>query len=181
MPDVSIEINHPAVTITTAETPVTIQTGTGGVSIETGGGNVSIEQTTTQVDIDFGGPQGPAGPPGADADFSFDITAGEALSARNLIYINSSGNAMKADADSSAKQATGYVTADVANGATGTGYFGGGIITGFTGLTPGAVYYQSATAGAITTTKPTSGIVQQVGVALSSTTLMFKPKLALGL
>ncbi len=181
MPDVSIEINHPAVTITTAEVPVTIETGTGGVSIDTGGGSVSIEQTTTQVDIDFGGPQGPAGPPGADADFSFAITAGEALSARNTIYINSGGNAMKADADSSAKQATGWVAADVATGDAGTGYFGGGLVTGFTGLTPGAVYYQSATAGAITTTKPTSGVLQQVGIALSSTTFMFKPQTALGL
>jgi hypothetical protein len=53
-----------------------------------------------------------------------------------------------------------------------------GRITGFTGLTPGAVYYLDAsTAGAITTTPPstTGQIVRVVGYAENATTFHFRP------
>jgi hypothetical protein len=45
--------------------------------------------------------------------------------------------------------------------------------TGLTGgLTPGAVYYVSATAGQITATAPVDGFVTPVGFAVDATTLM---------
>jgi len=48
-----------------------------------------------------------------------------------------------------------------------------GQVSGFTGLTTGATYYLSqSTAGQITTTIPSSGIVVPVGVALSATQLL---------
>lgn len=48
-----------------------------------------------------------------------------------------------------------------------------GQFAGYVGLTPGSIYYLSqSTAGAITATKPSSGIVVQIGIALSSTQLL---------
>jgi hypothetical protein len=55
----------------------------------------------------------------------------------------------------------------------------GSIVTGFTGLTPGAAYYvDPTTAGAITATQPsTSGqTIYKVGQALTATTLLFCPR-----
>ena len=180
MPDITIDINQTPVTITPVEVPVTLTPVEVPVTIDTDGGAVTINNTTTQVDIDFGGPQGPQGPQGPAADFSATITAGENLSARDMIYIDASGSAMKADNASALKQATGYVTAAITSGNTGTGYFGGGMIEGFAGLTLDTPYYLG-TSGAITTTKPVSGFVQQIGFPLSSSILIFHPSIALGL
>jgi hypothetical protein len=107
------------------------------------------------------------------------LTAGEALSAGNLVYVNASGNVLKADASSEAKEAVAFVTSAISNAATGTVYFGSGIITGLTGLTAGSRYFLSGTTpGAVTTTAPTGTgkIVQQVGRAISTTVLYFEPQ-----
>lgn len=48
-----------------------------------------------------------------------------------------------------------------------------GLVTGFSGLTPGAFYYLSqSSAGAITSTRPEHGLVVTVGEAISATTLL---------
>ena len=119
-------------------------------------------------------------PTGFGSD-TLSLTAGEALSAGDLIYINGSGQMLKADADSASKAAVGFVLASVSNGASGTAYFGSGLVTGLTGLTAGSVYFLSQTAGAITTTAPTGTnvIQQQVGYATSATTLYFEPQPAI--
>ena len=85
---------------------------------------------------------------------------------------------LKADADSASKAAVGFVLSSVSNGATGTAYLGGGLITGLTSLTSGAAYFLSQTAGGITTTAPsgTNVIVQSVGYAASATVLVFLPQ-----
>lgn len=116
-------------------------------------------------------------PTGFGSD-TLSVTAGEALSAGDLVYINASGQALKADADSASKAAVGFVLTSISNGASGTVYFGSGMITGLTGLTAGSVYFLSQTAGAITTTAPTGTnvIQQQVGVAANTTTLYFEPQ-----
>lgn len=118
-------------------------------------------------------------PTGFGAD-TLSLTAGEALSAGDLIYVNASGQMLKADADSAAKAAVGFVLASVANSASGTAYFGSGLVTGLTGLTAGSMYYLSQTAGTITTTAPTgTNVIQQpVGFATSATTLYFEPQRA---
>lgn len=52
----------------------------------------------------------------------------------------------------------------------------GSICKGFSGLTPGAIYYLSqSAAGEITSTEPASGEVFVVGVAVSATVLLFNP------
>jgi len=103
---------------------------------------------------------------------SVTATAGEALTAGDFVYFNGSGAAMKADATSLAKQAKGYVNANVLSAATATVYFDDSN-TGLTGLTINVPYYLSATPGVVTTTAPTTAtqIVQRVGFANSATNL----------
>lgn len=51
-----------------------------------------------------------------------------------------------------------------------------GMIRGLTGLTANTVYYLSTTAGSMTSTKPTSGIRQELGRAISTTTFLLNIK-----
>lgn len=108
-----------------------------------------------------------------------NATAGEALSAGNLVYITNTGTVMKADASASnaSKAAVGFVLSAVPNNSTASVYTDG-YITGLTGLTAGARYYlSSSTPGEITSTPPSGSghCVQFVGTALSSSVLQFHP------
>ncbi len=105
-------------------------------------------------------------------------TAGEALSARDLIYVGPSGTLLKADANAVAKQAVGFVPSAISNGASGTVVFHSGKITGASGLTAGELYYLSnTTAGAFalysSLTFATADVQQIVGIAESTTVLRF--------
>ena len=119
-------------------------------------------------------------PTGFGSD-TLSVTAGETLAAGDLAYIDAAGQVFKADADAVAKAAIGFVLSGITSGASGTVYFGSGMITGLTSLTPGALYYLSSTAGSITTTAPTgTGKIQQpVGRAVSATVLYFEPQSAI--
>lgn len=124
--------------------------------------------------------------PAATDDKKVNVTAGEALTAGQLVYFDegASGNAMIAGYDASlpagANAAEGYVLTSVAASAAVDVYLTG-TITGLSGLTPGETYYLD-TAGGITATAPTldtSGdISQPVGIALSATELCFAPERA---
>lgn len=103
-------------------------------------------------------------------------TAEEAIAARDCVYISSADSVSKADADDDTKsQAIGFaqlaalITAPVLIKTD-------GIVTGFTGLTAGARYFISSTAGAITATAPTASgrNVMQVGFAKSTTALQIR-------
>ena len=108
------------------------------------------------------------------------FTASEAIAARDLVNITSTGQIRKADA-SNDRPAHGFVTAAIANAATGTVFFEG-VISGFSGLTVGARYFLSDTAaGTVSLTAPTIGagkISQEVGVAVSATEISFEPQTA---
>jgi len=109
------------------------------------------------------------------------MTASEALSAGNLVnFFNNGGtiNARKADATATGKQANGFVLAAIASGASGTVYPEEAVITGLSGLTIGATYFLHTTAGGLTTTAPSASgnVVQEVGIALSATELLFRPR-----
>lgn len=99
-------------------------------------------------------------------------TAGENLSAGDLVYFNGSGQVLKADATAIAKAARGYVISAVTSGNPATVYFDDSN-TAVTGLTPGSTYYLSATAGGVTTTPTTTvgQIVQEIGFATLATNL----------
>lgn len=100
-------------------------------------------------------------------------TAGEALVAGDWCYLNTDGKMWKADASAAATAAGLIAMAAEAISANASGRF---VIFGkwtTTGLTAGATYYLSETAGAITATAPatTGAIVRIVGYAESTTVL----------
>jgi len=104
-------------------------------------------------------------------------TAGEAISAGDMVYVSASGTVMKADANAVAKAAVGFAPSAISNGATGTIIFTDGKLT-TTGLTLGALYFLSnTTTGGIATygslTYGAADIQQCVGIAESTTVLRF--------
>lgn len=118
-------------------------------------------------------------PGGGGSGTSLTVTAGEDLLQNDLIYIAADGNAYKADAMFEAKEAIGVISDDVNNGDAGTAYVGQRIITGLVGLTVGGRYFLSDTQpGGISDAIPDglSIIVQQVGKALTETSLLFFPQ-----
>ena len=104
-------------------------------------------------------------------------TAGEAISAGDLVYVSASGTVMKADANAVAKAAVGFAPSAISNGASGLITFHTGKIT-TTGLTLGARYFLSnTTTGGFATygslTYGAADIQQCVGIAESTTVLRF--------
>ena len=91
------------------------------------------------------------------SDHAIIVEAGEALSENDSVYVDSADSlAYKCDADDLAKIGfIGFVVADATSGnpcyIKPEGHKGG-----FTGLTPGDIYYVSGTAGEITNTKPSN-------------------------
>lgn len=107
-----------------------------------------------------------------------NVVTSESLAARDMVNLyNNAGtlNARKADADNG-MPVHGYVKAAVTSPAAADVYFDG-IIAGFTSLTPGARYFLSATAGAVTVTPPSgsTNLVQYIGIAISATEIEFDP------
>lgn len=103
------------------------------------------------------------------------LTTAEALSAGDLVNItaNSPGCVQKADA-ALGYEAHGWVSSAFAAGAAATVHFGGKI-TGLSGLTKGPVYLRNR--GALSSTAPVQpDILQQVGIAVSSTEAIFFPQ-----
>jgi len=112
---------------------------------------------------------------------SATIQASEALTAGQVLNLYTSAGAArirKANATDSSKPANAFTLSAISSGASGAIYFAGQIITGLSGLTPGTVYYLDTTGGALTSTPPSSSGngVQEVGIALSATTLLFNPQ-----
>lgn len=117
--------------------------------------------------------------PGSSLNLDIDGTAGEALTAGNIVYLSdgsggqTAGRWYKVDADftyaSTLPYALGAMPADLSSGSTGSVRIQGRI-TGLTSLSTATLYYVSATAGALTSSAPTNSRV--VGVADSSTSLV---------
>lgn len=119
-------------------------------------------------------------PPGVGED-DFEAEASEALAAGDFINLFDDAGTLKmrkADA-SNGRRAHGFVVESVSSAATGTAFGGGYINDQLTGLTVGAVYYLSTTAGTVATTGPAGAanhIHQEVGFAITTSSLYFFPK-----
>lgn len=103
-------------------------------------------------------------------------TSGEALAINDIVYFKEAdAKWYKADADLTATfdQLQIGINKTTSAGNTTTQVTISGPVSGFTGLTAGAKYYLSNTAGAITTTPGTNSVF--IGWALTSTTLLFNP------
>lgn len=142
-----------------------------GISLSTqnGGGNETRTINNTADGIDM------------------DATAGEALSERDMVYLDPTDNKWyQQDTDATAPVKMGRVrgcvieTGGIAQDESGKVRVLGPV-SGFTSLTPGATVYVSATAGGYTQTKPfasTSGdqtILSEMGVATSATAVWIDP------
>jgi hypothetical protein len=120
----------------------------------------------------------------ASSSVSTSLTAAEALTKFNAVYVFSTNNVKKARSNAAGTyRAIGFAAAAISNAASGQIIYGGTVtgttgewdaVTGQTGgLTAGSPYYVSnATPGNITATAPTSGWIVRVGIALSTTTLL---------
>lgn len=107
------------------------------------------------------------------APTSENLTAGQFV---NLYDNGGVINARKADATTNAKPADGFVLANVTSPANATVYLISSNNTALSGLTVGANYWLSTSAGGITATAPSSAgnIVQRLGKAKSATVLIFE-------
>lgn len=107
-------------------------------------------------------------------------TAEEALAATDVVYISSADSVSKAKADAVVTaQAIGFASAAALITAP-VPVQSGGVLAGFSGLTAGARYYLSgATAGAVTTTPPTSAghSVMSLGFAKSASAMQIQLQL----
>lgn len=109
---------------------------------------------------------------------SAQLEAVEDINGPCLVHVHASGGAAKlrkADATAAGKPANGFVLADIDTGEEGDVYFTGAIISGLAGLEPGETYYLDIIAGGVTDVAPIGNVIQQVGVALSDSDLLFAP------
>lgn len=115
----------------------------------------------------------------AGSAVTYSTTAGEALSAGDIVYMHTDGKVYKALANGTIAQsrAAGVAQSSVAADAA-VNILVSGVETGLSSLTIGSVYYVDTTAGGVTATAPaTSGDnIVMVGVALTTTDLEFKPQ-----
>jgi len=103
-------------------------------------------------------------------DYIIQVVAGETLATRDAVYISDAdGKAYKTDQDDLTKIGfVGFVVLGVSAAAT-VNILPWGVMGGFSSLTPNALYYLSATAGAITVTKPANFKI--VAKAISATAI----------
>lgn len=102
------------------------------------------------------------------------LLAAESLTAGDLVNVYS-GGVRKASSDDTTKQVHGFVTASYTTSDPVVVFYSG-LNTNVSGLTAGARYFLS-TNGAESTTPPatTGQLSQEVGVAISTTALLFQP------
>lgn len=98
-----------------------------------------------------------------------------AISVQDCLYINSSGRVDLADCDSSVtSQVAGFAENSAAVQGDDVNVVSGGVMAGFSSLTPGSRYYLGATAGQISSSIPVGSgqSIVQVGYAKSATELL---------
>lgn len=115
------------------------------------------------------------------------VIAGENLTARSLVDLYQDGPDIKArhaDATDNTRPAEAFIADAVGSGDDVLVYFSGNVNNGLSGLTPGLKLYLSETPGGVTHTPITTGVgklVQEVGHALSASSMIFEPQIAVEL
>lgn len=152
--------NIEADTATLEESGLAYATDTAQVGIYTGGAWVWISGDTT-----------------------VSATAGENLAEGDIVELYNNVGTLSVRKATAATwyKAEGFVLDTITSGNAGTVYLTG-TVTGLAGLTPGGKQFLSTTGDVIEAPATTSGyIIQEVGVALSATTILFRPQEAIEL
>lgn len=117
---------------------------------------------------------------GAAAAPTFKTITDDALNVGSLVYFKSTNHCGLASATAEGKEAVGISLTAVASGAQATIAFGGTVVSGLSGLTPGAFYYMGTLPGSfvMTANAPATldNVVMKIGVALSASQLLFAPE-----
>ncbi|MDD2885282.1 MAG: hypothetical protein PHT48_09590 [Dechloromonas sp.] len=137
---------------------------------------ISIVDSKKTIGISNVGTQGlagPPGPPGSAGASYLQLEAGENLGGQRAVIV-SAGTAVYADNTNlnHANKAVGITAAAFNTGVTGN-VQSGGELTGLSGLTAGMPIYLS-TSGTLTQTTPTGGFIQQLGIAVSATSMLIE-------
>lgn len=115
--------------------------------------------------------------------YAVPFVAGETIAIRDALYVEptltqgTAGRVYKMDADVLVKSTQALFVGFAANAASAGANVQVqllGVVSGFSGLTAGALYYANSTAGTITATKPLHPI--PVGMALSTTELLINTR-----
>lgn len=104
------------------------------------------------------------------------LVADEAITAPALVSVKTNFHVVRANA-ATGIPANGFITASASSGGLAIVY-ASGIVTGLSGLTGGNAFLSYSTPGAVTSTPPTSSsgfYAQQVGTAVSSSSIIFFP------
>ena len=111
--------------------------------------------------------------------FVVSLVAGETVAARDAVYVEptltpgTAGRVYKMDGDVLVKSTQAFFVGFVTTGVSAAANVAvqiSGVVSGFSGLTTGAVYYASSTVGAITATKPVHPV--PLGMAISATQIL---------
>lgn len=178
----------PAVTVQPATTPVTVEAGQAASVAVQPAAAAKVVVTPVQPTVNvLAGPPGPPGPPGPAGGSAVVWTNFDASPhvLGDVVYLGAADGAKKAkaDADTTANAVAVCAQVSVAGGAPGN-YQISGVLAGLSGLIVNAVYYLSAlTAGLLTTTAPTAvgAWIVEIGVAVSATELLIRPRLLIAL
>lgn len=109
------------------------------------------------------------------------MQASQSITGPALVNVSTTFKIAPANA-SAGLPANGFITQSVGSGSAVPVYFSG-LVSGFTGLSGGPVFVSSTTPGAASSSPPASGsgnYAQLVGVAVSSTSIIFNPGLMNG-
>ncbi len=110
--------------------------------------------------------------------FKSSVTVNESMDSHTVLYVDSNGCWVKADAsDASKMPCSGISCEDISSGLKGTILVTGLIHSNNWNWTPGGLLYVSTTSGDMTQTAPDAqgNRVQIVGRALSTTLILFNP------
>lgn len=144
MPDITIEVNHPAVT---------------------------INQNSVSVDLDFGGPTGPPGPEGPAGGTSETYPAGQNLSAGRVVIIDGGEAFYFQPSDPThAGRAFGVTITSALTGED-VDIQTAGVVTDVAFVFSGDLPVWVGADGELSTTVPTSGLLQQAGSAVAANSL----------
>lgn len=160
----SLTVDDDSVAVAVSDDAIAVTVGDESVAL-------SVSDVPMVIELPTGPPAGGGGSVGNT--LTAILTLGETIAPKAFVTINASGQVINADADNH-RRAVAWCETGGASGASATVTFSPAIIT-LSGLTPGAYYYLSATAGGYTATLPTTAghYRQQLGVAISATDFYF--------